>query len=286
MKNLILPEDKFDYYPLSMGDVIRAKRKKQHLTGIVTQINPEQEDIIVELGHNIYGHMSFSNSTIYPFTYSSKAERNLPYQIAPLLHKKIRVTVLSTTGGEIILSRKDVMSETIKRLAKELPSVQAQITCLRTDIAYLDVGCGIYGMLHLKDFCATKIHNFCDFIHKGQFINVKLTGEKQDKFFASFKEIYRRYNPEEYPAGSQVYAIITDVTSGSNGAYYSIVTPQIRGIVNVSAKDKVPYYGQRVFCEVISANDNFLRLRHIPMDPENEIFLQYDNFLELPEMTS
>lgn len=265
MNSRLLPEACYDLEDLSLNDVMIAYETRTTITGFVEKILPDA--LLVKLGENLFAHLPFSEVTIYPFKYSKNTNRTLPIQICTLLHRKIRIKVTNIEGNKITLSRKQNMICALEHLSK-CTFIYFHITSVDRGKCYGDCGDGIIGCVDIRDVSASWLRNMNEYFHKGDKIWVKvLNTDSLGQFILSYKDVFPKYNPYNYKTGDHVIGSISELNAQKDGFFVNI-TPQIRGIVDISDNMPKLHYGQFVECYVKKPTADGLKLRFIKVMEE------------------
>lgn len=265
-KSQIYPEAKYEFEELSFEEVCDAYENNDTITGFVEEIRANQKELLIKLGKNIYGHLPFSEVTIYPFTYSSNPNRPLPIQVCTLLSKKVRVKITSIPDDDgIVLSRKKNMEEAYEYLTT-CASCMFHITSLLPKMAFGDVGDGINACINVREVCRSRIRNISEYFHAGDMFWVNII-DKDDKkqFFVSYKQTFPRYNPDDFRHGDVYEGRICEAIDDEHTGYYVdiIGCPNVSGILDANSLTPLLTYGTKVECYVCKTSEKGLKLRFV-----------------------
>lgn len=230
---------------------------KLSLTGIVIRENSRDEYLEVLIGENLTAILPFSQATIYP---THKEDGSISPNIYELVGNKIRAKIISLNNDKIILSRKENMIEALENLKKQTEFELAVITGFSKQSAFFDVGAGIQGRSHTKDFSLIKFHDIKDIgIKKNERVPVKVIEFLDDEMRFNLSRVSAL--PSHYDhfwEGDRVVATVFNPAPNSNGGHFVLIDNTWGGIVNPSATQIE--YGDKIVACVHALSENGLKL--------------------------
>lgn len=261
MKSIMLPEEMYEFCNLDLETVKEAYKTNKTITGFVESLDAASEEIIVQLGDNLYAKMKFDQTTIYPYTYSNNPNRPLPLQICCLLHKNIRIKVKDITDNTIWVSRKKNMEEAFEYL-KTCSSVMFHIFSTTVQFAFGDVGDGILGRLYFGEISRMQVRNISEYVHKNDNIWVNVIAfDDTKRLRLSYKSTFPEYNPSDFQIGDSVTAKVGEFVDDTKTAYFMEITPQVSGIMDLRPWEPLLNYGDKVECIIKAAKTKGLKLK-------------------------
>lgn len=259
-----LPEGCYEPQNLSIRDVKRAFSSGEMVIGRVISINELTHNIYVRLGDNVVGILPFSEATIYPLEYS-KINPNLtiPLQVISLRCKVICAKIKNINDNQVILSRKDNMLEAFEAL-KDKEILPFFVTNARYTRVYGDIGCGLQGKIDVQNLCKSRVYSVTEICNNNDCIFVKvLKIDELKRFDLSHKEVFPKYNPDNYSYGDIVVGRVNSEIDDSFAGLYMYIDPQVSGILDYDENSPSLEYGDLVECMVSGASPNGLHLRFI-----------------------
>lgn len=144
---------------MTYAKIVNLHKTNTTIVGKVMRINFQDKTFEVDLGGNISGYMSYSDSTIYPIY---KENGSLSINVYSLVGKTILAKIVSVKDNNINLSRKLNMLEAFQTQKHETEISCATIIGYSRLCAFVDVGAGILGKIYGKHFAPTIFQTITD----------------------------------------------------------------------------------------------------------------------------
>lgn len=148
-----------------------------------------------------------------------------------------------------ILSRKEVGNEALKWVNGELQEgqmVSGIVRSIRQYGAFVEIGGGIVGLLHIEDISVARIKSPFERLKIGQKANfvVKLIDRGTNRILLSYKELLGSWeeNVKKFEEGATVVGIARETEKSNNGIFVEL-TPNLVGLAEY--KEGI-HYGQDV----------------------------------------
>jgi len=147
-------------------------------------------------------------------------------------------------GNRFIVSRAKILEEerakkqaAVKELLAEGATLEGRVTSLTGFGAFVDLGGGIEGMVHVSELSHRNVDQPKDLLKKGQKVQVKVLKIEQDGDRISLSMKALEANPwksfaEKYPRGA---AFTGKITGKTDFGIFVEVEPGMEGLVHVSA---------------------------------------------------
>jgi len=172
---------------------------------------------------------------------------------------QFKVKNIDNTRNLAILSRKAVGVEAIEWLKKELKEgekVRGIVRNIRPYGAFVEIGGGIVGLLHIEDISVARIKSPEERFKVGQKINVmiKYIDRKNERVILSYKELLGTWeeNIENYKEGMEVYGTIRETDKYKNGIFVELM-PNLVGMADykegLEYGDKAKVYIKKIIPE-------------------------------------
>lgn len=195
----------------------------------------------INLGNNIKGIIpkeEIETSLVKDSIYRNKENTQVQFKVKSI-----------SDNSDVILSRKEVKQETmnwIKQDVKEGDVVCGIVKNIRPYGAFVEIGGGVVGLLHVEDISVSRIKGPEERFELGQKINVviKSIDRKNDRIILSYKELLGDWdeNVKELEEKSIVDGIVKEADKYKNGIFIEL-KPNLVGM----AEYKEGYtYGQKV----------------------------------------
>jgi len=162
---------------------------------------------------------------------------------------QFKVKDVDDERDKYILSRKAVGREALKWVKNELregQKVHGIIKSIRPYGAFVEIGGGIVGLLHIEDISIARIKTPLERFKIGQKIEivVKSIDRGNDRIILSYKELLGSWedNAKKFEEGSTVTGIARETEKSKNGIFVEL-TPNLVGLAEY--KDGIEY-GQNV----------------------------------------
>lgn len=228
------PENGKDYKNLSCTALYRAFSDNKTVTGFVTKIDAENETIKVHLGSGHMALLPFSEASIYDFTYNSRSP--LPVQIYTLLNKhiQVKITQFESEPGVILVSRKQNMRIAYDYFLKlpKYSQVRGIVVSNTDTTAFMDIGAGIVGTVHINEACVFRASNISDFLPKGTIANVKKLDVGENSYFILSNKELDREDLKDYLGKTFTAIVDAPVVNTNINGYFVHITPQLKGIMD------------------------------------------------------
>lgn len=228
------PENGKDYKNLSCTALYRAFSENKTVTGFVTKIDAENETIKVHLGSGHMALLPFSEASIYDFTYNSRSP--LPVQIYTLLNKhiQVKITQFESEPGVILVSRKQNMRIAHDYFLKlpKYSQVRGIVVSNTDTTAFMDIGAGIVGTVHINEACVFRASNISDYLPKGTDATVKKLGINENSYFILSNKELDREDLKDYFGKTFTAIVDAPVVNTNINGYFVHITPQLKGIMD------------------------------------------------------
>lgn len=148
-----------------------------------------------------------------------------------------------------ILSRRAVGQAALNWVKYDLQEgdiVKGIVKNIRPYGAFIEIGGGVVGLLHIEDMSVARIKNPSERMKIGQKVNVvvKSIDRNQERVLLSYKELFGNWeeNAKKFEEGSTVIGIARETEKSKNGIFVEL-TPNLVGLAEY--KDNIEY-GQKV----------------------------------------
>lgn len=267
-------ENSEGYVELSRADAVRMQSWEQ-----IELAYKQGTNIIARVTDRIKGGLRVDVGGIQAFLPGSQVDVRPVRNLDSFRNKEIEVRVLKVNKkrGNIVLSRKIVLEETINGKKSETLKnleegiiVEGQVKNITEYGAFIDLG-GLDGLLHITDMSWGRIQNPNEIFKVGENIQVKVLKFDRDKERVSLG--YKQLIPdpwattvERFPIGSRVKGKVVSITD--YGAFIEI-EPGVEGLVHVSEMtwskrvkhpSKLLSVGQEVEAQVLEVDSNNRRI--------------------------
>lgn len=149
----------------------------------------------------------------------------------------------------IILSRKSVGKDAINWLRNDLKEgmvVKGIVKNIRPYGAFVEIGGGVVGLLHVEDISVARIKSPFERLKIGQKVNImiKSIDRKTNRVILSYKEMLGTWeeNIKDFKEGTKVQAIAREIEKSKNGIFVEL-KPNLIGLAEYKEDIK---YGQKV----------------------------------------
>lgn len=154
---IFLPESMYDIdAQMSREKLEDAAINGTSVTGKIIRLDSRNKNFKVYLGGQLTGIMSFEEATIYAL-YKDEYNKEISPAIYSLVGRTVRAKIVNV-GKNILLSRKANMLEALPYVKDCSEFSNAAITAFSRLSAFIDVGNGITGRIHVSNFSPV----FCD----------------------------------------------------------------------------------------------------------------------------
>lgn len=161
------------------------------------------------------------------------------------VHKYVQFKVKENDGNKIICSRKDAQEEvlnSVKENLKEGQVVNGIVKNITPYGAFVDIGGGIVGLVHIEDLSVARIKTPYERIKIGQKLNivVKSIDREYGRINLSYKEQLGSWeeNANNFSVGMKTKGIIRETEKNKNGIFIELA-PNLVGMAEY--KDGLKY---------------------------------------------
>ncbi len=166
------------------------------------------------------------------------------------VHKFVQFKIKEVTNNsEVILSRKEVQEQAldwVKNDLKEGQIVTGIVKNIRPYGAFVEIGGGIVGLVHIEDLSIARIKTPYERLKIGQKVNivVKSINRETGKVILSYKETLGSWedNAKKFEQGAKTTGIIRETEKNKNGIFIEL-TPNLVGMAEYQEGLQ---YGQNV----------------------------------------
>lgn len=233
---------------MSQQKICRAHATGEFLTCKVVRWNSQKEFLEVSLGNGFHGVIPKEEISIYPLKHS-------PYfsvgaTIYTLVGRTICVCVKKISDHAIILSRKENMIKAFEYIKNNTKKIfTCQITSIENYGLFVEVGCGITGLLPQEALTVSKLTNPKDvkFMVK-DFISAKITGVDETKYHISLSHKDLCTDLSDVLNENDIIVAVCLAPVNESG-YFGYVNPATTAIIDVPPGFKI-LYGKKVVCRV------------------------------------
>ena len=221
------------------------------ISGEVMQAKVERYDsnynLYLNLGENITGIIPREeieainideNGFPRPNICISKVEKFVQFRVKDISKK-----------DTIILSRKSVGKDAINWIRNDLKEgmvVKGIVKNIRPYGAFVEIGGGVVGLLHVEDISVARIKSPFERLKIGQKVNImiKSIDRKTNRVILSYKEMFGTWeeNIKDFKEGTKVQAIAREIEKSKNGIFVEL-KPNLIGLAEYKEDIK---YGQKV----------------------------------------
>lgn len=152
------------------------------------------------------------------------------------VHKYVQFKIKEKEGNNYIFSRKDVQEEALNSIKTDLQEgqiVKGIVKNITPYGAFVDIGGGIVGLVHIEDLSVARIKTPYERIKIGQKINivVKSINREQGRIGLSYKEQFGTWeeNANKFEVGMKTKGIIRETEKNKNGIFIEL-TPNLVGM--------------------------------------------------------
>lgn len=212
------------------------------------------------------------------FVPASQVGRRFIEDLSTLVGQTLRMKIIEMERGRnVVLSQRQVLEEeeaAAKARAfenlKEGSVVKGKVTRLTNFGAFVDIGGGVEGLLHVSDVTWGRLRHPGEVLSEGQEIEVKVLGVDRERERISLGLKQLTTDPwaniaEKYPIGSIHAGVVTKLMEF--GAFVKL-EDGVEGLVHISelanrrvnTPDEVVSVGQEVNVKVISLNEDTRRI--------------------------
>lgn len=165
------------------------------------------------------------------------------------VHKYVQFKIKEKDGDNFILSRKDAQNEVLKFIRTDLQEGQVVNGIVKNITpygAFVDIGGGIVGLVHIEDLSVARIKTPYERIKIGQKLNivVKSIDREQGRINLSYKEQFGTWeeNANNFTVGMKTKGIVRETEKNKNGIFIEL-TPNLVGMAEY---EEGLNYGEKV----------------------------------------
>lgn len=165
------------------------------------------------------------------------------------VHKYVQFKIKEKDGDNYIFSRKDVQKEALNSVKTDLQEGQVVNGIVKNVTpygAFIDIGGGIVGLVHIEDLSVARIKTPYERIKIGQKLNivVKSINREQGRINLSYKEQFGTWeeNANNFAVGMKTKGIVRETEKNKNGIFIEL-TPNLVGMAEY---EEGLNYGEKV----------------------------------------
>ncbi|MBR3697625.1 MAG: S1 RNA-binding domain-containing protein [Clostridia bacterium] len=217
-----------------------AKQKGEILQGFVISCD-ENYNLHVNCGNNLFG--------VIP-----KNEFELENNIKPSIYKNkenccVQFKVIDISENKILLSRKAVKQEAFEWVKNDLKPgdiVSGIVKNIRPFGAFVEIGGGIVGLLHIEDISVSRIKSPGERLSIGQKINImiKSIDQEKERICLSYKELLGDW--EENIKGLEEKAVVDGIIKEADKYKNGIFVELKPNLVAMAEYQENLKYGKKV----------------------------------------
>lgn len=152
------------------------------------------------------------------------------------VHKYVQFKIKEKDGDKFIFSRKDVQNEVLNFIKTDLQegqTVNGIVKNITPYGAFVDIGGGIVGLVHIEDLSVARIKTPFERIKIGQKLNImiKSIDRNTGKVNLSYKEILGTWeeNAHNFEIGMKTKGIVRETEKNKNGIFIELA-PNLVGM--------------------------------------------------------
>lgn len=152
------------------------------------------------------------------------------------VHKYVQFKIKEKDGDKFIFSRKDVQNEVLNFIKTDLQegqTVNGIVKNITPYGAFVDIGGGIVGLVHIEDLSVARIKTPFERIKIGQKLNImiKSIDRNTGKVNLSYKETLGTWeeNAHNFEIGMKTKGIVRETEKNKNGIFIEL-TPNLVGM--------------------------------------------------------
>ena len=235
-----------NFRPMSKEYLINAMQEGTIVQGIVNKCDSNY-NLHIDFGNNVTGVIPREQVEAVNVDETGFPKPNI---CVSKVNKYVQFKVTDLTANDkFILSRKEVGNEAlkwVKNSLKEGQIVNGIVKSIQPYGAFVEIGGGIVGLLHIEDISIARIKSPSERLKIGQKIKImiKSIDRKNERIILSYKELLGTWdeNVKKFEEGSVVVGIAREIEKGKNGIFIEL-TPNLVGLAEY--KEKINY-GQEV----------------------------------------
>ena len=181
------------------------------------------------------------------------------------VHKYVQFKIKEKMGEDFIFSRRDAQEEVLNSVKTELKEGQVVNGIVKNITpygAFVDIGGGIVGLVHIEDLSVGRIKTPYERIKIGQKLNivVKSIDREQGRINLSYKEQFGSWeeNANNFQVGMKTKGIIRETEKNKNGIFIELAP----NLVGMAEYKEGLNYGEKinVFIKKIDYNKKKIKL--------------------------
>lgn len=232
--------------PMSKQGINEALVKGEIVNGIVTKCDSNY-NLYVDIGNDMKGIIPREEVEAINIDKTGFPKPNI---CVNKVNKAVQFKVKAIKNEDIaILSRKAVGQDALNWVKYDLQEgdiVKGIVKNIRPYGAFIEIGGGVVGLLHIEDMSVARIKDPSERMKIGQKVNVviKSIDRSKERVLLSYKELFGTWkeNVEKFEEGSTVIGIAREVEKSKNGIFVEL-TPNLVGLAEY--KDDIEY-GQKI----------------------------------------
>lgn len=165
------------------------------------------------------------------------------------VHKYVQFKIKEKDGDNLIFSRKDAQKEVLNSVKTDLQEGQVVNGIVKNITpygAFVDIGGGIVGLVHIEDLSVARIKTPYERIKIGQKLNIviKSIDREQGRINLSYKEQFGSWeeNANNFKVGMKTKGIIRETEKNKKGIFIEL-TPNLVGMAEY---EEGLNYGEKV----------------------------------------
>ena len=243
----------------SLEELSRKFNSNEFVVGKVTFWDSTKNLFTVDLGNNIIGFLPIEETSIYPTRYPDGSLRGEAYSI---IGKTICAKIINIFFDTITLSRKKNMLDSFEIINTfENEIIDCYIKSASGTMIFADIGHGISGLLHAKEFSCCLIYDVKDLgIEEKTFIRTQIKSINTETFHITlgYKELHENLS-DKFNHGDILEVTSLTPVPNTVDAYFAYVNPNTSAIINSIPGLELPY-ASKVIARVRSSKFNKLKL--------------------------
>lgn len=152
------------------------------------------------------------------------------------VHKFVQFRIKGKDGDNLVFSRKDVQNEVLKFVKTDLQigqTIKGIVKNITPYGAFVDIGCGIVGLVHIEDLSVARIKTPFERVKIGQKVNIVVKSIDRDtgRINLSYKETLGSWeeNANKFTVGMKTKGIIRETEKNKNGIFVELA-PNLVGM--------------------------------------------------------
>ncbi len=216
--------------------------------GTVQSWDSSARHLLVKFTKDIYGYIPEEEISIYPLFKDNGVPSSELYS---LIGKKVSVKVIGFLDKTPILSRKLNMQRAFENLQHISGPIKAYIKNYMPTAFFCDIGAGIRGILHVKDYTNARLKSITDLGNNPKDVLdvvIKEIDYEKQSYLLNYKSLFINQTFSLHPKDFVECTILLPVPQTNDG-YFCTINPSTVGIINIP-QDTTVYYGQKVIAIV------------------------------------